>query len=151
MGASLLFLCTGNYWRSRFAEMLFNHLAERAGLTWRAASRGLALERGVGNIGPMAPFAIAGLRARGVPVPGDLPYPSQLAQDDLDAADLIIAMDEREHRGYLTSRYPGWEDRVTYWHVGDVDVMAATTACAAIEREVYRLIGGLSTGWPSVD
>ena len=43
---TVLFLCTGNYYRSRFAEELFNHQAERADLDWIAQSRGLALERG---------------------------------------------------------------------------------------------------------
>ena len=38
---TVLFLCTGNYYRSRFAEMLFNHLAAERGLQWRADSRGL--------------------------------------------------------------------------------------------------------------
>jgi protein-tyrosine phosphatase len=28
----MLFLCTGNYYRSRFAELLFNHLAKQRGL-----------------------------------------------------------------------------------------------------------------------
>jgi protein-tyrosine phosphatase len=41
---TVLFLCTGNYYRSRFAEVLFNSVADRMGLPWRASSRGLALE-----------------------------------------------------------------------------------------------------------
>jgi protein-tyrosine phosphatase len=45
------FLCTGNYYRSRFAEALFISVAVRMGLPWRASSRGLALERGVNNVG----------------------------------------------------------------------------------------------------
>ncbi len=48
---TVLFLCTGNYYRSRFAEALFNSVAGKMGLPWRASSRGLALERGVNNIG----------------------------------------------------------------------------------------------------
>ena len=41
----VLFICTGNYYRSRFAEEWFNFLVrqERA-LHWVADSRGLALE-----------------------------------------------------------------------------------------------------------
>jgi len=37
---TVLFLCTGNYYRSRHAEAVFNHHAERLGLGWRAVSRG---------------------------------------------------------------------------------------------------------------
>ena len=55
---SVLFLCTGNYYRSRFAEIVFNSVAERMGLPWRASSRGLALGRGVNNVGPMAVAAV---------------------------------------------------------------------------------------------
>ena len=52
--ATLLFVCTGNYYRSRFAEHLFNALAAQAGLPWRAESRGLAIEFGAHNVGPMS-------------------------------------------------------------------------------------------------
>ena len=37
----VLFICSGNYYRSRLAEILFNHEAERVGLAWEAGSRGL--------------------------------------------------------------------------------------------------------------
>ena len=38
----ILFLCTGNYYRSRYAEEIFNHMARNKGLPWRAFSRGAA-------------------------------------------------------------------------------------------------------------
>src|ERR1700676_5815762 len=63
---TVLFLCTGNYYRSRFAEVLFNSVAGKMGLPWQASSRGLALERGVHNVGPMAGEAVTGLGALGV-------------------------------------------------------------------------------------
>jgi low molecular weight protein-tyrosine phosphatase len=63
---SVLFLCTGNYYRSRFAEILFNSVAGKMGLPWRASSRGLALERGVNNVGPMAAAAVKALETRGL-------------------------------------------------------------------------------------
>ena len=62
----LLFLCTGNYYRSRFAELLFNAMAATHALPWQAFSRGLALDKGVNNIGPMSPLAIDALRALGI-------------------------------------------------------------------------------------
>ena len=63
---SVLFLCTGNYYRSRFAEVLFNSVASKMGLAWQASCRGLALERGVNNVGPMASSALRALEALGV-------------------------------------------------------------------------------------
>lgn len=36
---TVLFLCTGNYYRSRFAEIYFNALAAQRGSPWRADSR----------------------------------------------------------------------------------------------------------------
>ena len=41
---TVLFLSTGNYYRSRFAEILFNSIAPRYGLPWKAESRGLGVE-----------------------------------------------------------------------------------------------------------
>ena len=63
---TVLFLCTGNYYRSRFAEVLFNSAAGRMGLPWRALSRGLAVERGVNNVGPMAVLEGMGYRVKRV-------------------------------------------------------------------------------------
>jgi len=57
----ILFLCTGNYYRSRFAEHLFNWLAVKQGLDWQADSRGLALERGVNNVGAISRYAAEAL------------------------------------------------------------------------------------------
>src|SRR5262249_40863295 len=36
----VLFLCTGNYYRSRFADILFSAEASRRGLAWSSFSRG---------------------------------------------------------------------------------------------------------------
>ena len=60
---TVLFLCTGNFYRSRFAEILFNSVAGKMGLAWQASSRGLALERGVNNVGSMAESATTALKA----------------------------------------------------------------------------------------
>src|ERR1051326_4132468 len=63
---TVLFLCTGNYYRSRYAELLFNSVAGKMSLPWKASSRGLALERGVNNVGPIAASAVEALEARGL-------------------------------------------------------------------------------------
>ena len=50
---TVLFLCTGNYYRSRFAAILFNHLARERSLPWSASSRGLKIGW-PGNVGALS-------------------------------------------------------------------------------------------------
>lgn len=142
--AILLFLCTGNYYRSRFAELLFNERAGEAGLAWRADSRGLALERGATNVGPISSYAVLGLQARGIVLPPELRYPLQVREHELGVADMIIALDETEHRDLLTRRFPGWAERVEYWHVPDLNLRPAEAALAALDRGIARLITRLT-------
>src|SRR2546421_6158003 len=96
---SVLFLCTGNYYRSRFAAILFNSVAAKMGLPWKASSRGLALERGVNNVGPMAVAAVQALQALGVRAAEDCArLPAQATEDDLGKAGWIVALSDEEHR-----------------------------------------------------
>jgi len=95
---TVLFLCTGNYYRSRFAEILFNSVARKMGLPWKASSKGLALERGVNNVGPMAVSAVKALEARGVFVADAVTRsPIQVTADDFAQADWVVALKHAEH------------------------------------------------------
>ena len=141
----LLFLCTGNYYRSRFAELLFNALAPAHHLPWQALSRGVAIEKGIGNVGPMSPLAIQTLQALGITREGFTHYPMQVQEADLHCAKIIIALQEAEHRPYLQARYPAWVDRVEYWHVRDGVPTPAYDPLQEIRRAVQQLIARLST------
>jgi protein-tyrosine phosphatase len=140
---SVLFLCTGNYYRSRFAEELFNHHAALVGLNWTARSAALAIERGVVNVGPLSPHTLQALANRGVRALRAAHYPRQCVLDDLKTADLIVAMDEAEHRPLMLERFRVWSDRATFWHVEDVHAWSPDRAIASIEREVMVLISAL--------
>jgi protein-tyrosine phosphatase len=142
---TVLFLCTGNYYRSRFVEALFNSVGGKIGLPWRASSRGLALERGVNNVGPMAVEAVQALEALGVRAPEAVTrLAARVTTDDLEGAALIMALKHAEHLPLLQERFPAWAEKVEFWHVDDArDVMGL------IEQEVMglvaRLLGGLRT------
>src|SRR5262247_3539329 len=110
---TVLFLCTGNYYRSRFAEALFNSVADKMGLPWRASSRGLALERGVNNVGPMEVSAVKALEARGLRAVAEFSRcPIQATVEDFEAAHWIVALKEAEHLPLLNERFPGWAEKV---------------------------------------
>jgi protein-tyrosine phosphatase len=93
-----LFLCTGNYYRSRFAEELFNQRAAHADGDWSANSRALAIERGINNTGPISPFALKGLKERGLVAKEGNRHPRQCSIADLEAADRIVALNRRRSR-----------------------------------------------------
>ena len=136
----ILFLCTGNYYRSRFAEMWFNHLARAAGLEWRAESRGLATERNGHLIGTISRDTVAALARLGVDLPAEHRPGQQCVDGDLQSAQHIIALKEAEHRPMLAERHAGWEDRVQYWHVHDLDAATSEEALAQIRNLVELLL-----------
>lgn len=144
MTRKLLFLCTGNYYRSRFAELLLNALAAERGLPWRAVSRGLATERGLWNVGAISPQAVQGLAARGVAVPRPLHWPMQVLHGDLHGAGRVVALKEEEHRPLLQARFPTWAGRVEYWHIDDLEDVPAGQALPEIERQVRALLARLT-------
>src|SRR5215468_632452 len=139
---TVLFLCTGNYFRSRFAECLFNSVAGKFGLPWRASSRGLALERGVNNVGPMAASAVQALGAMGVRAGEAITrMPGQVTTDDLEAADRVVALKHAEHLPLLQERFPAWAEKVEFWHVDD-----APEVLGLIEQEVMALVARILGG-----
>ena len=141
----VLFICTGNYHRSRFAELLFNAVARARGLSWQAISRGTDVAGSRPYIvGPISRQARQMLDARGLALGPEIRDPLQLTPDDLHAADLVIAVCEAEHRPHIERDFVSAADRVEYWDVHDVPVMPAIEGLAAIEQRVIRLLDRLS-------
>lgn len=139
----VLFLCSGNYYRSRFAEMLFNTIAAKRGIAWRADSRGLACDRPNQNVGPLSVHAVQGLQSRGIAHDPER-WPKQVSEHDLASAALVIAVKEAEHRAMLTARHPAWKDRVEYWHIDDLDCAGPEEALGKLEEHVVRLASRLA-------
>ena len=61
----VLFLCTGNYYRSRYAEKMFNLIAPAECPGWTAVSRGIAVDLGANNVGPIAGATVKALQKTG--------------------------------------------------------------------------------------
>jgi protein-tyrosine phosphatase len=142
MPQTVMFLCTGNYYRSRFAAIYFNHLAQRQQLNWLATSRGLRIGW-PDNLGAMSHFIEDRLAAAGISVDQYRHMPLQCRACDLEEATLTVALKEDEHRPMMNRYFPSWTHRVRYWHVHDVDAAHPETALPEIEQLVERLIAEL--------
>ena len=138
MTRHVLFLCTGNYYRSRFAEQFFNARASQLRLGWIADSRGIELREE--NVGAVSAYAVGRLQAHGIAVDRNTRFPIQLQAEDLTWADLIIALDEVEHRPLLEKHFPALAHRVEYWQVHDLERASPDEALSMIEREIGSLI-----------
>ena len=132
----ILFLCTGNYYRSRYAEELFNHRATTEGLAWRALSRGLAEHGSPDNIGPMSRFALEALQLKAVLPAGAIRYPQPCSLADFDKAQLVVALNESEHRPMIERRFPELGDRITYWDVDDVGLSGEANIPAFVAASI---------------
>jgi protein-tyrosine phosphatase len=137
----ILFLCTGNYYRSRFSEVLFNHLAREAGISrWLADSRGLHVQPdGVVNHGPISIHTIDGLKLRKIPLALPQRHPLQVTDADLASSKITIAIKEAEHRPLMQKLHPTFADKITYWHVHDLDMAHPEQALPELEALVRTL------------
>ncbi len=141
---TILFLCTGNYYRSRYAEIIFNWFASPLDCNWNAISRGLDLKKGINNTGPLSSTAADRIKQKGIPFSDAMSrMPVQVDISDLNKSKLIIALQKSEHRPYINMLFPEWENRITFWNVADVQPDLLYDPLIEIENNVIALINEL--------
>jgi protein-tyrosine phosphatase len=136
----VLFICTGNLYRSRFAEAVFNFHADHRSLNWQAFSRGLAIHWAEGLL---SPYVAAGLSDRQIPLSYTGPTRTQLIEKDLAAAEISIALDRREHLPMVQEQFPAWSERIRFWDISDLPMIQPEVALPAIESHVLYLLDHL--------
>lgn len=141
----ILFVCSGNFYRSRFAEAVFNFHASRGALPVRAFSRGLATYLVLGA-GPLSPHTRHALTTRAIPLSHTGQQPVSLTRTDLERAHRTIALKEAEHRPLMRAQFPDWEDRIEYWTIHDIDAEAPDDAVPELERRVLTLLDEFQPG-----
>ncbi|WP_456868142.1 arsenate-mycothiol transferase ArsC [Galbibacter sp. BG1] len=137
----ILFLCTGNYYRSRFAEILFNYLAEKQELPYKAFSKGLRLSKR--NKGPLSVYTEDYLTTLDVNISGHLRMPIPVLSDDFEYYHQIIAMDEKEHRALMKTYFPAAEDNIEYWSFADDYIEAPAQVLPKLEGKVRNFVAHL--------
>lgn len=142
----VLFLCTGNYYRSRFAEELFNHIAFQHKLLWCATSRGLYYSfPHPNNEGTISTHTLKHLHKLGITPLEPTRKPSRVTEEDLLKASRIIAIDESEHRTIIESDFSAWCTEIEYWSIHDLDRSTIIEALTALEQAVKKLIDSLDS------
>ncbi len=139
---TVVFICTGNYYRSRFSEHVFNALAKELGLYWQATSRGLRTWAVGAHEGPISEFAAYRLTALDIPFDSQR-FPIQLSEVDLADADLVVALKKTEHHAMMAEQFPAWADRIQYWQIDDMDCATADEALPICESRVKCLVDRL--------
>lgn len=120
----VVFVCTGNYYRSRLAEILFNDYSLKLGAPWEAESRGLMENT---RMKGLSPDAIAYLKIKGFDYPEAFDRaPIALKVEDFENARLFVIMNRKEHEPMMKRKYGqipdmlAKQDRLRYLNVFDV-------------------------------
>jgi protein-tyrosine phosphatase len=129
----ILFLCTGNYYRSRFAEFYLRHIADEHQYDWTVDSRGLRISPR--NEGPLSQHTIKRCDELQISY-NPLRLPTALAEEDLQSASHVIAVKD-------------WENKISYWEVHDLDCATPEQSLPVLQTLVDEFFNELRNGRPS--
>ena len=138
----ILFLCTGNYYRSRLAEELFRYHAREADFEIECDSAGLGKIPNPSNPGTIGIAALEYLQKQGIRSLSLARHPKQWTPSDIQTADIIVCMNEREHKVMLESQArPFLNHRhIVYWSIPDVEEDPDLIGPGLIDGEVRGLL-----------
>lgn len=141
--SSILFLCSGNYYRSRYAELYFNKRANELKLPYKAFSRGLAVPNS-NNPGPISYNALMWLKNRNINIDEPVRSPMQVQDNDFESASRTIALKAAEHQPMMQNLFPERASSITYWNIHDIDMALPEETLTNIEYHVDDLIRELN-------
>ena len=140
----ILFLCSGNYYRSRFAEEVFNFRARAASSNWSADSRGLRLN--IKNVGRISKVALKRMDRLGIIPNNGSRTPEMVRESDFKESAVVIAMSREEHYPLMRRLFPAYAEQISYWDVEDTGEMLPNVGLLRIEALVDRLIEDVHHG-----
>lgn len=141
---SILFLCTGNYYRSRFSEEYFNYYSQEHGLAWCADSMGIQRDfTGNGNVGPIAQNTLNKLSELGISPQTHTRMPKRIDEHHFEKFDRVIAVSLDEHKPMLEAIWDMSTKSVEYFDVEDLHIEGPETALPRLIKHLDKLIDEL--------
>lgn len=131
---SVLFVCTGNFYRSRFSEIYFRNLCENFNLNIEVFSVGFEVYK-MSNKGPISKYTAEYLQELGIDFIKDR-FPIQLEKEHFHHYDRIIAMDEKEHKPMSQIYFPEFSDRLEYWRFEDIQFIDPYTVLPKLKARI---------------
>lgn len=137
MTHKVLFLGVTNHCASRFAEIMFNHLAGEQLLNFYGASRGVMVGH---QQSPIDPRTVTALTVRGIPMTANPRAPVTLKQRDLMESDYLVLVSGTELSKRISRARNLQEKQVIEWNFANVNKLTPSQLFPALEAEVYLLI-----------
>jgi len=135
----ILFVCTGNYYRSRLAELYFNTMAQKKGLPWQAFSVGTEADQNH-NEGPISIHTIDACIKFNITLPTPYRYPVQISESYLHKAEIVVLINKEEHFPHLQLHFPAFAQAAIAWQILDVEYEKPESAIGALLKKVELLI-----------
>lgn len=143
----VLFVCTGNFYRSRFSEAIFNHQAQLRDIHAVAFSRGFyphkVSTRSLADGNELSIFTRQALAERNISLSLTGSRRIALTNEDLLEADRVIAMSEKEHKPMAIKLFPDQISRIEFWDFADLPFSPELTL-PKIEEAVIELVNTLT-------
>ena len=137
----ILFICTGNFYRSKFCEAFMENEGKVLKIPIRTMSRGfeISLADKVASIyGETSPYTIQRLDQLGIDCGKVKKRRTPVSQHDINSNDIIVIIDKAEHSPYMENfDFP--ENRTVFWEVKDIADWTAKETLDELEKSCHKL------------
>ena len=135
-GKRVLFICTGNFFRSRYAEAHFNCMCDWNKCSHYAVSAGVTIDP---QIGPISTYSLYRMVERGIDAKFASPHAKRLYKGDIEEADIALCMYEKEHKPMMKLFFEDIENKIVYFNIPDINENSPNKSLDMVETEVNNL------------
>ena len=138
----VLFVCTANIFRSRFSEEVYNHFAKKLDIPSEAFSAGLRV--GEYTTRKIYTPALQQLKYYNINPSRKDDLSIHINDLDLNVYDMIICMDEVEHRPMVEMNDQLNKINIDYWNIVDEPIVSSKVSLPACFDKVKDLVMSVS-------